>query len=166
MYAGDRAAPTLDRLGAVLLRYGLVLVLAWIGALKFTAPEAQGIVPLVERSPFLGWAYGVFSVQGFSNLIGAVELAAAALLAVRFRWPRLSAVGSLVAIAIFLTTLSFLFSTPGWDPALGGFPALSGSGQFLVKDVVLLAAAVWTLADALAGRRSGRAREALAGTGA
>jgi reactive chlorine resistance protein C len=40
---------------------------------------------------------------------------------------------------MFLTTLSFLFSTPGWEPSLGGFPALSGSVvQFLIKDVVLL----------------------------
>ena len=47
-------------------------------------------------------------------------------------------------------TLSFLFSTPGWEPRLGGFPALSGAvGQFLIKDVVLLAAALWSLGEAM-----------------
>jgi uncharacterized membrane protein YkgB len=151
---GTRGVLPLDRAAGALLRYGLVLVLAWIGAMKFTAPEAQGIVPLVQRSPLLAWTYGVLSVQGVSSLTGVVELATAALLAVRFRWPTLSAVGSVLAIATFLTTLSFLFTTPGWDAALGGFPALNGSGQFLVKDVVLLAAAVWTLADALHARRA------------
>ena len=51
---------------------------------------------------------------------------------------------------MFLTTLSFLFSTPGWEPSLGGFPALSVvPGQFLLKDVVLLGAAVWSLGAAL-----------------
>jgi uncharacterized membrane protein YkgB len=50
---------------------------------------------------------------------------------------------------MFLTTLTFLFTLPGWEPTLGGFPALSGSGGFLVKDVMLLAAAVWSLGEAL-----------------
>jgi uncharacterized membrane protein YkgB len=52
-------------------------------------------------------------------------------------------------VLMFLTTLPFLFSTPGWEP-LGGFPALSGAvGQFLSKDVVLLGAAIWSLGEAL-----------------
>ena len=38
-------------LGALLLRYGLVVVIGWIGAMKFTAYEAAGIQPLVENSP-------------------------------------------------------------------------------------------------------------------
>ena len=51
---------------------------------------------------------------------------------------------------MFLTTLSFLFSTPGWEPSLGGFPALSVvPGQFVLKDVVLLGVAVWLLGDIL-----------------
>ena len=55
-----------------------------------------------------------------------------------------------MAVIMFLTTLSFLFSTPGWEPSLGGFPALSVvPGQFLLKDVVLLGAAVWSLGEAL-----------------
>jgi uncharacterized membrane protein YkgB len=50
---------------------------------------------------------------------------------------------------MFLTTLSFLFSTPGWEPSLGGVPALSGAvGQFLVKDFVLLGAALWCFGEA------------------
>jgi uncharacterized membrane protein YkgB len=51
---------------------------------------------------------------------------------------------------MFLTTLSFVFSTPGWEPSLGGFPALSAlPGQFLLKDVVLLGAAIWSLGESL-----------------
>jgi uncharacterized membrane protein YkgB len=44
--------------GQWILRYGLVVVVAWIGALKFTHYEAAGIQPLVAHSPFLGWLYG------------------------------------------------------------------------------------------------------------
>ena len=48
----------------------------------------------------------------------------------------------------------FYFSTPGWEASLGGFPALAVvPGQFLVKDVVLLGAALWSLVEALSTSR-------------
>ena len=75
-----------------------------------------------------------------------VELCSASLISLRHWSARACTIGSAVAVLMFLTTLSFLFSTPGWEPNLGGFPALSGAvGQFLIKDVVLLGAALWSL---------------------
>ena len=139
-----------EKLGAFLIRYGLVLVLGWIGAMKFTAYEAEGIRTLVETSPLMSWMYRVFSVQATSNVIGVAELIAAALIAIRPLSAKLSAIGSVVAVFTFLTTLTFLFSLPGWEKSLGGFPALSGSGGFLLKDIVLLGAALFTLGDSLA----------------
>ncbi len=130
-----------------LLRYGLVLVLGWIGAMKFTAYEAEGIKPLVETSPLMSWMYSVLSLQATSNLIGVTELIAAVLIAIRPISAKLSTLGSVLAVFTFLATLSFLFSLPGWEKSLGGFPALSGSGGFLLKDVVLLGASLWTLGD-------------------
>jgi reactive chlorine resistance protein C len=140
-------------LGALLLRYGLVVVIGWIGAMKFTVYEAEGIQPLVANSPLLSWAYSVWGVQGFSNLLGVVEITVAILIALRPISSMLSALGSVMAIGMFFTTLSFILSTPGWEPSLGGFPALSAMpGQFLLKDVVLFGAAVWSLGDALQDR--------------
>ena len=144
------------KLGAFLIRYGLVLVLGWIGAMKFTAYEAEGIKTLVQTSPFMSWMYKVFSLQATSNLIGVAELMAAALIAIRPLAPKLSAIGSVLAVFTFLTTLTFLFSLPGWETSLGGFPALSGSGGFLLKDTVLLGAALYTLGDSLASERHAR----------
>ncbi len=142
-----------EKLGAFLIRYGLVLVLGWIGAMKFTAYEAEGIKTLVETSPFMSWMFRVFSLQATSNVIGVAELIAAVLIAIRPLSAKLSAVGSVLAVFTFLTTLTFLFSLPGWEKSLGGFPALSGSGGFLLKDVVLLGAALFTLGDSLAADR-------------
>jgi reactive chlorine resistance protein C len=142
-----------ERLGAFFIRYGLVLVLGWIGAMKFTTYEAEGIKTLVQTSPFMSWMYKVFSLQATSNVIGIAELTAAALIAIRPLAPKLSAVGSVLAVLTFLTTLTFLFSLPGWEKSLGGFPALSGSGGFLLKDTVLLGAAFFTLGDSLASEK-------------
>ena len=137
-------------LGSQVLRYGLVLVVGWIGSMKFTGYEANGIQPLVAHSPLIGWMYHLFSVRQFSDGLGVVEVAIALLIAFRPWSPKASAVGSVLAGVMFLTTLSFLFSTPGWEPSLGGFPALSATpGQFLVKDLVLLGAAIWSLGESL-----------------
>jgi reactive chlorine resistance protein C len=135
---------------AYLLRYGLVLVIAWIGFMKFTAYEAAGIQPLVANSPLMSWVYAIFSERAFSALLGIVEVAVATMIALRPVSAKVSAIGSGLAAVMFLTTLTFILSTPGWEPSLGGFPALSVvPGQFIIKDIVLLAAAVWSLGEAL-----------------
>jgi uncharacterized membrane protein YkgB len=137
-------------LGHRVLRYGLALVIGWIGMMKFTGYEAQGIEPLVAHSPLLGWMYRTWTVRQFAAGLGVIEISIAILIALRPWSRKASAIGSAVAVLMFLTTLSFLFSTPGWEPSLGGFPALSGAvGQFLLKDVVLLGAAIWSLGEAL-----------------
>jgi len=141
--------PRLQFFGKALVRYGLVLTLVWIGAMKFTAYEAKGIEPLVASSPLMSWLYGLLSRQAVSNLLGVTEIATGILIALRPLSARASAVGSTLAVVTFLTTLTFLFSLPGWEKSLGGFPALSGSGGFLLKDLVLLGAAVWTLGDSI-----------------
>jgi reactive chlorine resistance protein C len=140
----------IEMVGLRSIRYGLVLVLFWIGGMKFTAYEAEGISPFVANSPFMSWAYPLFSKNQFSAILGAVELLTAILIASRPFSARLSALGSALAVGMFLTTLSFLFTTPGViEPSLG-FPALSAiPGQFLVKDVVLLGAALWSTGEAL-----------------
>jgi len=87
-----------------------VLILFWIGLLKFTSYEANGIKPFVENSPFMSWMYSVWSVQAASNVIGVIEVASAVLMAttlVCFSVSDWECNGSLH----FLLTLS-LFSTP------------------------------------------------------
>src|SRR5262245_3300517 len=157
----ERSAVTMDQSSAVqvaaayLLRYGLVVVIAWIGFMKFTAYEAAGIQPLVANSPLMSWVYALFTERAFSAVLGVVEIAIAAMIALRPVSAKVAAIGSAFAIGMFLTTLSFIISTPGWEASLGGFPALSVvPGQFILKDVVLLAAAVWSLGEALPHVRS------------
>ena len=139
-----------EAVGRALARYGLVVVVAWIGLMKFTAYEAEGISLYVANSPLMSWVYSSISVRGFSAVLGVVEVAIALLIAARPFWPRASALGSALAVGMFLTTLSFLVTTPGvWEPSAGGFPALSAvPGQFLIKDLALLGISLWTLGEA------------------
>ena len=144
----DESRTLLENVGIHVSRYGLVATLLLIGVLKFTTGEAQGIQPLVASSPLMFWLYKVFSLQAVSNLIGVIEIAVAVLIALRPFSARLSFVGSIGAIITFLLTVSFLFSTPGAFQFSHGVPLLGDAGQFLIKDVVLLGASIFTAAEA------------------
>ena len=142
--------PTIDAIAGVLGRYGLVIVIGWIGALKFADFEAHQIQPLVANSPFMGWLYSFLPVYTFSALLGVLEVSCAVLLAIKPLAPKLSMIGSLIAIVLFISTVSFLFTTPGIsEPKGGGFPAISLLAEFLLKDIPLLGLSFWTLADAM-----------------
>ena len=138
-----------EAVGRELTRYGLVVVVGWIGLMKFTAYEGEGISGFVANSPLMSWVYGLISLPGFSAMLGVVEVTIALLIAARPFSPRVSALGSALAVGMFLTTLSFLVTTPGvWAADAGGFPALSGKpGQFLLKDLALLGISVWSLGE-------------------
>src|SRR5271154_2563623 len=144
----NRAAPLLTRSGQLISRYGLVVVLAWIGFGKYVKMEAR---VLIEHSPLMSWIYDVFSVTTIARGLGTLEIVAALLIALRPVWPRASAGGSALAVVLFLGTLSFLFTTPGVVAThAGGLPVLSAQpGQFLLKDLVLIGVALWTLGDSL-----------------
>jgi len=136
--------------GEIVLRYGLVVVLVWIGMLKFTSYEAEGIRPLAAHSPFFSWTYNFLSTRDFSNILGVIEIAIGLLIALRPFSAKLSAIGSIGGVITFLITLTFLLSTPGVIQEGMSFPFISGSpGQFLIKDIVLLGASLWTAGEAL-----------------
>jgi len=176
LLAGLSTAARLDRVAMAMLRAALVIVLVWIGGLKFVNYEADSIVPLVANSPIMRFLYnrpaeyrihmnkeGELNPQHrawqqengtytFSHGLGTVIIGIALLIALYPVKPELSALGSILLICMSCTTLSFLITTPeAWVPALGdanhGFPYLSGAGRLIVKDLIMLAAAVVTLAD-------------------
>lgn len=141
---------TIEDIGKTITRWSIVIVLAWIGAMKFTSDEAMHIQPLVANSPLISWMYDFLSVRSFSTMLGFIEIGTAALIAFRSVSPWASAIGSALAIGLFATTLSMIFTAPGWDSGLGGFPALSHfPGEFLLKDIAYLGASVWSLGGSL-----------------
>ncbi|SDH90990.1 YkgB family protein [Pseudomonas abietaniphila] len=130
--------------------FALAVIYFWFGGMKFTHYEAAGLVPLVSNSPFLGWVYNIFSVDTFSSLLGVLEVSIGTLIAGRLLSPKLSLIGGVLSAGLFFTTLSFMFSTPGViEPGLG-FPAISvAPGQFLLKDIGLLAASIFVAGHSL-----------------
>ncbi|WP_308909847.1 DUF417 family protein [Pseudokordiimonas caeni] len=136
-----------ERAGRGFMLGGLLLVLVWIGGMKFTAPEAAGIAPLLSTSPIFNWWLSPnFSEQGASCVIGVLELITALLLTATWWNKGLFRLGLLGCAATFVATLTFLISfDPAWTKA--GFPFLSSGGQFLLKDLPLLAATIMLLPE-------------------
>jgi uncharacterized membrane protein YkgB len=145
------APSTVKRFGQLVSRYGLVVVLAWIGVGKYVKMESR---VLIEHSPLMSWIYDFLGVGTVAAALGTMEIVAAVLIALRPMWPTVSAAGSALAIVLFMGTLSFLFTTPGVVATHAGFiPVLSGMpGQFLLKDLVLIGVAIWTLGESLEAR--------------
>jgi uncharacterized membrane protein YkgB len=165
-----------DRIGIIVTRLGLIVVLLWIGGLKAFRYEADGIVPFVANSPFMSFFYSDPAHYGehknpegalvpenrawhernntypFAWGLGAVICTYGLLLALHPVWPKAAALGSFLVVVMSFVTLSFLITTPEcWVPPLGdathGFPFLSGAGRLVLKDAIMLGAALVTLAD-------------------
>ncbi|GDX04408.1 DUF417 family protein [Buttiauxella sp. A111] len=120
---------------------GQLLVLLWIGGMKFTAVEATGVSHLMKTSPFFSWLYNFCTIQQASIVIGLTELGTAALM-LFWPWrPNIARLGFLAAICTYLLTNTFLFSLPGWQSGYG-FPFIGRTGQFLIKDELLLLGAL------------------------
>jgi len=113
----------------------VVLVLLWIGGMKFTFLEAQGIEALVKSSPFMGWMYDFFSSQTTSNIIGVYDLIAVVALILAIYYPKLSAPAIVMSGTVFVVTQTFLISFSG---SLSNETLLSTTGHFLIKDLWFL----------------------------
>lgn len=165
-----------DRIGVAVARLGLVIVLLWIGGLKAAKYEADSIAPFVANSPFMSFLYahpeeyaqhknpegalvpenrawhesnGTYTA---ALLIGSSIVLFGLLIALHPWLPQAAAVGSAMVSLMSLVTLSFLITTPeAWVPALGdanhGFPYLSGAGRLVIKDAIMIGAALVTMAD-------------------
>lgn len=136
------SARRLQSVGAFVLRYSLVFFFVAFGLYKFTPQEAAGVQSLIANSPLLFWVYRIFDIRHGSDFIGVIEIVLGVLVASRPLSARLSALGSLGMIFALCTTLSFLFTTPGLDPQ-------SSDAGFILKDLTLLGAAIWTAGEAL-----------------
>lgn len=143
--------------GLFWIRLALVLIFVLFASAKITPYEANGIQPFVANSPLLSWL-NAFGVRGASLVVGTIELLAGLLIAIGFWKPASTAAlaGATLSCVVYVTTLSFLLTTPGVFAPVAqtyGMPIPSAEiGQFLLKDIVLLAASVALLLDSRARR--------------
>jgi uncharacterized membrane protein YkgB len=125
----DPLSQLIARIAYPFLRIAMGIVLVWIGGLKFVDPSP--VVGLIGASPF-----AFLASNGFVYLLGAGEVVIGALL---FANIQVKYVG-ILTMGLFVGTLAILILTPKVAYGDAGFPLLSLPGEFLLKDVVLMAA--------------------------
>ncbi|WP_299810617.1 DUF417 family protein [uncultured Shewanella sp.] len=144
-YDGKQA---LNTVAEKLMLAGIVLVMAWIGGMKFTQYEADGIEGLMRTSPLFSWIYDFFSVLHGSYFIGVIELIAVVGIALVSWSNKAYGLGLAVAALTFAATQTFLITLPAYETS-STVPMLTGSGQFIVKDLALLACSILLFAKML-----------------
>jgi uncharacterized membrane protein YkgB len=129
-----------------LMRASLVVLFLIFGYQKWFDYEAQVLIPYISNGPLLSWMYPVFGIRGASWVLGVTEWSLALLLFLGFWNRRLGVLGALGSCAVFVGTVTIIpFMPDGWAASAGGFPAMTGNVAFLMKDVVLFAAAFYLL---------------------
>jgi uncharacterized membrane protein YkgB len=128
------------------VRASMVIMFMFFGYQKWFPYEAKVLVPYISNGPLLSWMYPVFGVTGATYFLGAAEWLLGALLFVGFWNKTAGIIGAIGSCGSFISTVTILPFMPGaWAAAAGGFPAMSGTGAFLMKDVVLFAASFYLL---------------------
>jgi uncharacterized membrane protein YkgB len=136
------------------MRCGLATTLVWVGALKFKDYEVQNAEVLVTASPLTSRLRDKLGAQKLGRLLGVAQLTLGSLIAAKPVAPKAAAVGGFGAAGMMLGTLSFLATTPeAWQEG-EGVPKLSMLGEALLKDTVLLGAALLTAAESLRAARA------------
>jgi len=112
--------------------FPVILVLLWIGGMKFTLLEAKGIEGLVSSSPLMAWMYSFWDIQTTSNLIGVYDILALSLVILAIFQQKLLMPAVLMSGAVFAVTQTFFLSFSG---ALSSETLLTTTGHFLIKDL-------------------------------
>jgi uncharacterized membrane protein YkgB len=128
------------------IRASMVIIFLFFGYQKWFDYEAQALIPYISHGPLIFWMYPVFGIRGATYFLGVAEWVFGALLFAGFWNKRLGILGALGSCFSFLSTITIIpFIPNGWAPSAGGFPAMTETVAFLLKDLVLLAVSVYLL---------------------
>jgi len=129
-----------------LLRAAMVVIFVWFGYDKWFEAEIEGLVPLISHGPFISWTLPTLGIKGTTYLLGTSEWTFGTLLFLGFWNKKLGVLGALGSTLTFIATFTIFPFAPGaWEPAAGGFPAMTIVSAFLLKDLVLLMVSVYLL---------------------
>src|SRR5262249_10195942 len=128
------------------VRASMVIIFLFFGYQKWFEYEAQALVPYISHGPLISWMYPVFGVRGACFFLGVAEWAFGLLLFFGFWNKKLGILGAIGSCFSFIATITIIpFIPNGWAVSAGGFPAMTETTAFLMKDLVLLAVSFYLL---------------------
>ncbi len=135
--------------GQSLFRYGLGIILIWLGIMKFKNSEALQIEQTMAQTVLFQWMLKYVTIYAFSQIIAWIQIVAGVLIMLKPVSAGLSRWGGALAMVVFLAGI-LVFFTSGvvWQTGYG-FPELSRAGHAFLKDFILFGAAAWCFSDSL-----------------
>jgi len=135
-----------DDLDYHFVRASMVIIFFFFGYQKWFNYEAQALIPYISHGPLIFWMNPVVGIRGATWFLGVAEWAFGLLLLLGFWNKLLGILGAIGSCFSFIATFTILpFFPDGWEPSVGGFPAMTEHVAFLMKDLVLLAASFYLL---------------------
>src|SRR6267154_1560265 len=135
-----------EELDYQLLRASMVVMFVFFGYQKWFDYEAQVLIPYISNGPLISWMYPIFGIRGACWFLGVAEWAFGGLLFLGFWNKKLGILGAIGSCFSFIATFTILpFMPNAWAATAGGFPAMTGTTAFLMKDLVLLAVSFYLL---------------------
>jgi uncharacterized membrane protein YkgB len=119
----------------------LFIIFVWFGALKLfgLSPASPLVVDLFNKT--LGLMLPFLSADTFIVILGAIEV----VIGILFIIPRMEKVAMVILIPHMITTVMPLFLAPAI--AWAGFLTPTLEGQYMIKNVVILALAAMVFVD-------------------
>lgn len=138
------------------VRASMVIIFLFFGYQKWFDYEAQALIPYISHGPLIYWMYPVFGIRGACWFLGLAEWSFGALLFAGFWNKKLGILGALGSVFSFISTVTIIpFIPNAWAASAGGFPAMTETAAFLMKDLVLLAVSVYLLQQDVVGVSQG-----------
>src|SRR5258707_14277630 len=118
----------------------MVIIFLFFGYQKWFDYEAQALIPYISNGPLISWMYPVFGIRWATYLLGVAEWLFGGLLFLGFWNKKLGILRALGSCFAFVATISIIpFIPNGWAASAGGFPAMTETVAFLLKDLGLFA---------------------------
>ena len=138
-----------EGMATFLLRYGLAIVLIWLGVTKLRSSEQESIRHLIENSALLTWMFRYVATSVVVSIIAYGQIVCGVMIGLKNLSDKAAFWGSVIIVIGCIVSVSFIFTSDMvWHPSFR-FPDLSKAGQSIIKDLILLAAASWCTAETI-----------------
>ncbi len=130
-----------------LFRFGLAIILIWLGYLKFKNDDSDFLKNFLTNSDAYHWLLTYITSHSLVLILASLQIILGILIATNNYAPKLAFWAGLITVVFFMLSISTTLTSDAIWLKGSSFPDLSTVGQSALKDLLLLAAAAWSTGD-------------------
>lgn len=134
---------------SLIFRYGLALMLIWLGYMKLRAPGLGNIEQYLTTTIIFSWMMDKVSMEAFVRVFGGLQIIAGLFIALKSLSKTLSAWGGALGFLLLLASVSsFIFSGVLWQSNIFSV-APHATIEAFMGTFILLGVAGWCWSDSI-----------------